>query len=46
MQLMRHSDPKLTIKTYKDASQLALRSSIAMVQAVERIGAKMHAINS
>lgn len=29
MQLMRHSDPKLTMKIYTDASQLELRSSLA-----------------
>ena len=31
MHLMRHSDPKLTMKTYTDASQLELMESLAML---------------
>lgn len=32
--LMRHSDPKLTMKIYTDASQLALSDSLAKLHAV------------
>jgi hypothetical protein len=34
MHLMRHSDPKLTMKIYTDASQLALVDSIAMLPCI------------
>jgi integrase len=32
MELMRHNDPRLTAKTYTDASHLALRSAVAKLQ--------------
>lgn len=32
--LMRHSDPKLTMKIYTDSSQLALSESITMLPAI------------
>ena len=35
MQLMRHSDPKLTMKVYADASQLELVNSIAMLPEIQ-----------
>ena len=33
--LMRHSDPKLTMKIYTDASQLALGDSLAKLPAIQ-----------
>jgi integrase len=43
MYLMRHSDPKLTMKIYTDASQLALSHSLAMLpKLIVRVG--QHAI--
>lgn len=36
MHLMRHSDPKLTMKVYTDASQLELNTSISMLPALIR----------
>ena len=38
MQLMRHSDPKLTMKVYTDASQLELAGSIAMLPEIHLRG--------
>ncbi|MBL9214825.1 MAG: tyrosine-type recombinase/integrase [Opitutaceae bacterium] len=37
MQLMRHSDQKLTMKLYTDASQLELATSVAMLPAVGHV---------
>jgi integrase len=34
MYLMRHSDPKLTMRIYTDASQLALNDSLAKLPAI------------
>lgn len=34
MHLMRHSDPKLTMKIYTDASQLALADSLAKLPCI------------
>lgn len=34
MHLMRHSDPKLTMRIYTDASQLALNDSLAKLPAI------------
>lgn len=36
--LMRHSDPKLTLRHYTDASCLALDFAIASISAVKAIG--------
>lgn len=35
MQLMRHSDPKLTMKVYTDASQLSFASALASLPAID-----------
>ena len=35
MNLMRHSDPKLTMKVYADASQLELTSTLAMLPEIQ-----------
>lgn len=44
MHLMRHSDPKLTMKIYTDASQLALGDSLAKLPTIQlRVG--QHACN-
>lgn len=43
--LMRHSDPKLTMKIYTDASQLALNESVAMLPQMNlRVG--QHALRA
>jgi hypothetical protein len=35
MHLMRHSDPRLTMKIYTDASQLALGESLAKLPPIQ-----------
>ncbi len=45
MEVMRHSDPKLTLKTYTDASQLPTQSAIALlpIYGLAQEGVQAHA---